>query len=572
MSNKLRRLLAILLTTVMLLALAPGMAYAADFPRGSMKTDHIFTEADNAAVEKDVFASIQAVKDNAAQRMSVAGNMTEANYAALVPQITAAIMKSDTYKAGSLQKNGNFLVWQTTVGIPCCYSPRMEAQLHNTANDPTPEEVAAAEKEAAAMLEEFTAMRGGSPTSMNIGLIQPYWESSSSYSDSSFTSYSPYYKTMWQNLYNATGGSGVRYSMTNATVDNIAKTMEQCGLVIFDSHGTTDYEGSNEDYTSRANCSYLCLTTNSGVTSADTAAQTGTYGTYYHCIKGSGYAYVSGTCIANHMTTSAPHSMLYMGICLGMATDGMQKGLRAKGVEVVYGYSQSVSFVGEKAYMQAILGYIKDGQNVKAAVAQAKSSLGDWDYYSTYSNISTAIANHCAFPIVVSSEDTYPGHGNVDARQTVNSTWTLFGETYTVTATSNNTSYGTVSVNGYVITATPKTGYYAAGYTVTSGTATVVQDGNTFTVTPSSDCTVKINFAAKTKATVRYLANGASAGSASSYVGDAVTLPATAPTEGDYTFLGWVENTVAETTTKPTYYKPGASYTVPAASVTLYAL
>ena len=75
---------------------------------------------------------------------------------------------------------------------------------------------------------------------------------------------------------------------------------------------------------------------------------------------------------------------------------------------------------------------------------------------------------------------------------------------YTITATSNNTSYGTVTVSGKTITATPKTGYYASGYTVLSGSATVSQNGNTFTVTASSNCSIRINFAAKTTVTVSF--------------------------------------------------------------------
>ena len=72
---------------------------------------------------------------------------------------------------------------------------------------------------------------------------------------------------------------------------------------------------------------------------------------------------------------------------------------------------------------------------------------------------------------------------------------------YTVTAVSNNVEYGTVSCEGTTITATPNAGYRvvagAGGYTVTNGTATVVNNGdNTFTVTPSTNCTVQINFEA----------------------------------------------------------------------------
>lgn len=67
---------------------------------------------------------------------------------------------------------------------------------------------------------------------------------------------------------------------------------------------------------------------------------------------------------------------------------------------------------------------------------------------------------------------------------------------YTVTAQSNNTAYGTVSLSGTVITASPNTGYAATGYTVTpEGAATVSQNGNTFTVSGiKQNCTVTILF------------------------------------------------------------------------------
>ena len=572
MRKQFKRLFALLVVLAMLVGVLPVMASAESATiSGGGRADHVYTEADNEILDNDVFAKISAVTASAAQTCGGVSHMTEQDYINLVPQVIDAIERSETYVRGTLQQNGNFLVWQTTIGMPCCFDPRMEAELHNTDNDPSPAEIAAAEAEAQALLETYTQVRGGSPSSTKIGLIQPYWESSSSYADSSFTSYSPAYKTMWQNLYGATGGSGIRYSMTNATVDNVASTIQQCGLVIFDSHGTTDYSGSNGDYTSRANSSYLCLTTNSGVTSADTAAQSGTYGTYYHAMKGSGYAYVDGTCIANHMSGSAPHSLVYMGICLGMATDGMYKGLRSKGVEVVYGYSQSVSFSGEKTYMNSILGYVKNGDSFGSALSKTKSSYGSWDpAYSSYS-LSQAKSNKVAFPIAVSSEDSYPGHGNVDAVQTVNSTWTLFGSSssYTVTATTNNSSYGTVSVNGYTITASPKTGYYASGYTVTSGSATVSQNGNVFTVTPSSNCTVRINFAAKTQYTVTLKANGSTYSTLSCYSGESVTLPSSATSVSGYSFAGWCASTVAETTTRPTILS--GSYT-PSGNVTLYAV
>lgn len=579
MSKHFKRLMSLLLTLVMILGAIGLNANAAGNKADARLDDaHVYTEAENALLENDVFALISSAQADAAQAMGGIGSLTEADYINMVPSVISAIKSSKTYVKGSLQQNGNFLVWQTTTGIPCCYDPRMEAKLHGASEALTDAEAAKIERDAARLLEALPRsdeLNGGSPSSVEIGLIQPYWESNSSYADSSFRSYSPYYKSMWQSLYQATGGSSsYRYSMTNATVDNVAKAIANCAIVIMDSHGTTDYSGSSGDYTSRANSSYLCLTSNSGVTSADTAAKSGTYGTYYDALKGSGYAYVNGNCIANHMTKNAPNSLVYMGICLGMATDKMFTGLRNKGVETVYGYSQSVSFVGERQYMEAILGYVKNGDTFASALSKAKSSLGNWDpAYSSYS-LSQAKSNKVAFPIAVSSEDSYPGQGNVDAVQTVYSTWKLFGgstTSYTVTATSNNTSWGTVSVSGNTITASPKTGYQVSGYQVTSGSATVTQNGNTFTVNPTSNCNVQVNFAAKATYTVTYKANGSTLSTASCYQGESLTLLSSATAVSGWSFLGWAASEVAQTTSAPSYYAAGASFT-PTKNTTLYAL
>jgi len=142
---------------------------------------------------------------------------------------------------------------------------------------------------------------------------------------------------------------------------------------------------------------------------------------------------------------------------------------------------------------------------------------------------------------------------------------------YNITAISNNTSYGTVSVSGKTITATPASGYYVTGYTVTSGSATVTQSGNTFKVTPESDCTIRINFAAKTAVTLTFMENGITAKTINSYGGDSVTLPSNTSAVADgYTFLGWTDGIVSDTTTKPTIYTAGTSVT--ASNKTYYAV
>lgn len=148
---------------------------------------------------------------------------------------------------------------------------------------------------------------------------------------------------------------------------------------------------------------------------------------------------------------------------------------------------------------------------------------------------------------------------------------------HTITAQSNNVTYGTVSLNGSKITASPKTGYtYASpAYTVTNGTATVVQDGNVFTVTPETDCTVRINFAAKQTATITLMEAGTPvAGPNDKYSGDSYTLPSSVTNVcEDKTFVGWSTVELPTEGGKPTenYYAKGAEVTL-AVTNTFYAV
>ena len=180
---------------------------------------------------------------------------------------------------------------------------------------------------------------------------------------------------------------------------------------------------------------------------------------------------------------------------------------------------------------------------------------------------------------------THTNHGNTSYYKEPNGSWTDCPDngdyrikaytkdvTFTVTAVSNNTAWGTVSVNGTKITATPAAGYYVSGYEVTSGAATATINGNVINVAPESDCTIEVIFAEKPTYTVSYIASGTAAGSVSAKLNDVINLPTTVSTVADgWTFSGWVAATIAETTAEPTFYAPGEAYTV-TANTTLYAL
>src|SRR5690606_18711966 len=143
-----------------------------------------------------------------------------------------------------------------------------------------------------------------------------------------------------------------------------------------------------------------------------------------------------------------------------------------------------------------------------------------------------------------------------------------------INAVSNDTNFGTVSVAGNVITAVPAAGYTYAdpAYTVVSGTATVSQNGNEFTVNATSATTIQINFVAMPTFTLSLINDGAAYTDATypfvTYEGNTVVLPILANC-GTSTFVGWDANSA--TTSAPTY-AGGGTYTTTASNVTLYAV
>ena len=153
---------------------------------------------------------------------------------------------------------------------------------------------------------------------------------------------------------------------------------------------------------------------------------------------------------------------------------------------------------------------------------------------------------------------------------------------YSITAVSNNESYGTVSLSSPTITGSPKSGYrYASpAYTVTSGTATVAQDGNYFTVTPSEDCTVQINFEPIPTHTATFSVNGNTSRTATVAEGAAITFPEAVAdpsasqipeTYNGKTFLGWYTEEYTNASVAPDYVNT-ATATMGVANVTYYAV
>lgn len=139
---------------------------------------------------------------------------------------------------------------------------------------------------------------------------------------------------------------------------------------------------------------------------------------------------------------------------------------------------------------------------------------------------------------------------------------------FTISATSSNNSHGTVNVKDNVITASPAEGYRVSTsepYTITSGenyVTGVAQEGNTFTVTATGDCTVQINFQAIPSHTVTIneptggtltVKNGDEVVSSGSSVREGTTLTIIPEADSSHRFNNWKANDGAANTDVFTY-------------------
>ncbi len=142
---------------------------------------------------------------------------------------------------------------------------------------------------------------------------------------------------------------------------------------------------------------------------------------------------------------------------------------------------------------------------------------------------------------------------------------------YTITAQSNNNTYGTVTLSNFVITGSPAPGYRYAdpAYSVTSGSASVAQEGDEFTVTPTSDCTVRINFEAIPTHTATFSVNGNT--TAQNFVeGASIIFPSDPADISEKKFVGWTNSTISGTTDNAPSFVTSA--TMSTSDVTFYAV
>ena len=366
---KTRKFLSLALALIMVFAMIPVASLAEN-------VDGLVNEA--AAMRKldNAWAALDAAEADAlAQGMS----RTEVINAVYTAALNLNTVDKDSFS--DFTKDGFYF---TVDGMYCAYNYRLRNEL-NTDCAPVEEGVVLTKGN-----KKSVALKDAE--SPNVFLIAPYYGHDSTFTDQ--------YKREAQSIAEATGGEYLLIQSTSATGPAIAENFPDKGVVIFDSHGSQS-----------GTSSYLCLTTSSGITQED-------YNNGW-AVNSGGAAWIDGRYIENHAPDTLSNCFVWMAICEGMKRQGQGTtgyALLRAGAGVVYGYSQSVTFVGDYMYEETFWNAMKNADD-PATVADAFNLMveehGACDPYGD------------AWPIVMSEDDPFPA--NPDSAQTVNSQWTLFG-------------------------------------------------------------------------------------------------------------------------------------------------
>ena len=365
---KTRKFLALALALIMAFAMIPVASLAEN-------VDGLVNEA--AAMRKldNAWAALDAAEADAlAQGMS----RTEVINAVYNAALNLNTVDKDSFS--DFTKDGFYF---TVDGMYCAYNYRLRNELGKV-TEPANDGI-------------FTIKGSGSNAAMkdaespNVLLLGPYYGYDSNFDDS--------YKNATQPIADATGGDWELIQGHAATGPAIVEAFPDYGSVFVDSHGAAS--GSS---------TYICLTTNSGITQED-------YNNGW-AVSSGGAAWIDGRYIQHHLNGAhISNPFVWLGICEGMKLSGhgvMANALVEAGCGAVYGYSQSVTFIADLTmYLPSFTGSLMEGATIADAFQTMKDEYGVPDPRGD------------AYPIIVSPVDPYPA--NPDSEQTVYCEWTLFG-------------------------------------------------------------------------------------------------------------------------------------------------
>ena len=365
---KTRKFLALALALIMAFAMIPVASLAEN-------VDGLVNEA--AAMRKldNAWAALDAAEADAlAQGMS----RTEVINAVYNAALNLNTVDKDSFS--DFTKDGFYF---TVDGMYCAYNYRLRNELGKV-TEPANDGI-------------FTIKGSGSNAAMkdaespNVLLLGPYYGYDSNFDAS--------YKNATQPIADATGGDWELIQGHAATGPAIVEAFPDYGSVFVDSHGTAS--GSS---------TYICLTTNEGITQED-------YSNGW-AVNSGGAAWIDGRYIQHHLNGAhISNPFVWLGICEGMKLSGhgvMANALVEAGCGAVYGYSQSVTFIADLTmYLPSFTGSLMEGATIADAFQTMKDEYGVPDPRGD------------AYPIIVSPVDPYPA--NPDSEQTVYCECTLFG-------------------------------------------------------------------------------------------------------------------------------------------------
>ena len=261
-----------------------------------------------------------------------------------------------------------------------------------------PETEAAQPQQEQPAVQDTASLMSGESDSRDVAVFIPY------YGKQDMFTLQAYYSGV--QLADAMGGTCHVYLGKDATLKALADAFTTCRIIIIHTHGS-DGHISLED------------------------------------------AFPDGEEILYNVHGKIVTELLFLGTCEGMKTEDMEKPMRDAGVEVVFGWSQSVKTSTD----HLCISYFTDGllrgmtageaieymkeeycsfyiqnTNLHPSYIQALEQMGKmpWDFANSYSlTEEEARKNHDAFAILVSRQDPYPGIEHKDEVQTAASAWKL---------------------------------------------------------------------------------------------------------------------------------------------------
>lgn len=378
---KFKTFICLALTAIMVIAMLPaaamaeGISYAVNELRAMNTLDKLWAE-------------LSEVESKCIQ--------TKADRESIINSVYEAALNSEAVDKDSFSDFSSDGFFFKVDGMLCSYNYRLRNELDSSAQTVEP----------GVITTKGSSTEGAK--SDNVLLIAPYYGHDASFTDQ--------YRNEAQSIANATGGDYTIIQSTAATGPAIAEEYPNAGVVIYDSHGIATNTSS-----------YLCLTTNSGITSTD-------YSNGWAVNAGS-EAYIDGRYVENHTESELANPIVWMAICEGMKASGRgvtAEALLRAGAGVVYGYSQSVTFSGDYLYEECFWNVMKDGGTVAEAFA---AMVEEYDVPDPYGD---------AYPIVVSDVDPFPE--NPDALQTVYAQYSIFGSTDPVALESFSLSESSINM------------------------------------------------------------------------------------------------------------------------------